>query len=303
LKINDLTNLVKLLGKHRVSVDYTIECSSGSTIIRVLNNELKQTIGSEVEIEAECVENTCVTPRILSIRDYTRYLHELISATILSRILSCKCRVKLIVVYDTWDRDFHVLVYLNKLFKQHGLNIDVHEYRDYVFKLLEFKNIYNRVRDLQRVLKHVSDDRSESEYRMLLSVMDRMLVEIKDLWLGNPDLFDRIYKIILGLEQGVEEIAENTGKSIELYLGDYREVLKSWMDSVEKLIMDYNVEYKFIDSHLDLGVREYGLNNTLNSLVSYLRRQCGRIVFVNGEEYGVVLKMLNIDEYVDYVMV
>ena len=294
--------LLKDIADYKEPSDYKISCSNNSIYLEIKNEELITRIGTNtIQLEKLHEERiTCLVSRILNITETSKYVKELKTIAVISKILEFTNNVKTFIVLDDISPDIILTAYYFGKIKNKIENITpekIIEISIYIKYLQLLKNILSHVKDLQKQLRYIHDPHKEEEYRIKLSRLDNLMPTISKLWENNRELFDKIHYIINKDEKTDEEIIRETLNNHE-YLAKLVLIRNFWKKYIENII-DKQIKYTiiFLSEITPVSTELKELDIKLNYLLKYLRDTylCEEIIFLDGEEYSILQKYTGLE--------
>ncbi len=306
MKIKDFLKqyigLLKNIADYKEPSDYKISCSNNSIYLEIKNEELIARIGTNtIQLEKPHDERiTCLVSRVLNITETSKYVKELKTIAVTSKILEFTNNVKTFIVLDDISPDMILTAYYLRKIKNKIENITPEkmiEISVYIKYLQLLKNILSHVKDLQKQLRYTHDPNKEEEYRIELSRLDKLMPTISKLWENNRKLFDEIHYIINKDEKTDEEIIRETLNNPE-YLAKLVLIRNLWKKYIENII-DKQIKYIiiFLSEITPVSTELKELDIKLNYLLKYLRDTylCEEIIFLDGEEYSILQKYTGLE--------
>ncbi len=296
-----LKKILGILTRYSFNKDYVIKCIDQRIVVELLGEKLVRVcrekgllINNYFEVEIPAFSKPCVIPRIQYIEDFHRYLHEVHGAFILNKIIDCKIPITTYIFISTHTDDFLFMTYLYNRLKEENIELEINQLVEYGFKLFQLKQLYTRIKDLEKILRREYNEKLYYEYQDLVRELDRLTPQVKDLWEYNRELFDKIYSVILSIDKDWNDLIDSIRLNIVVYKDDMEELISTW----KKIYMDianiYQVSPIIIDTLNELEATSTYLNDIFKRVIEYLRSKgCNEILIVDGEEYHILERIVN----------
>ncbi|OYT38212.1 MAG: hypothetical protein B6U89_06210 [Desulfurococcales archaeon ex4484_58] len=305
---NNIVKLAKTLQRYEYNKDYIIECDKDKVLLTVNRKELIKLLekihyNELLDKIYQWINSNrvCITPGIHGIDEIKLYEYEL--AIIIYNLLKCQGYVDFKVFLDDLSDKTLLFTYIYRILLDRDGEIIEEKPLDilvkYVFTLFEFKEIRDRLKELERELEIKYSSTLYQEYELKLRELDTLMPMIKDLWLGDREFFDLINDIILSIDKDRGRIINSVKKTLENYYEFFESIHNKWIELYRKVSDKYSMKPEFIflskfyelHSGLDL---EFG--EKLRSIYEYLDRMGYNMkIVVNGEEYLILTELSNLD--------
>ncbi len=296
--IDDVVKIASHLSKYNYNIDYSISCIDDNSIIDIDNPVLEKKLGSNklfiksfFPVESKHI---CISSRIYDLDNI--FYEEIEPYIVVVKLFSCIHRFKAFIFLNNKTQLFYEIVYvLRELDKKWGLRPDLTVLSGLVDTLFKYKEIYNRIKDLEKILRNNYSEKYYEEYLDKVNELDKILPILKDLWINHRELFDKVNEAVLSTEydgRGVRDYINNN-------YNEYREYIlyveNKWFNLVNDIAETYGVKptILFIDRIVgdetddkELFLKTYGFLKKLG---------CSTIYFIDGEEYIVLKTMLGLD--------
>jgi hypothetical protein len=303
-----LYRIVGMLAKYRYDKDYGINCRDQCIELIIHNDELgRRLIGRETGEVMLVIRypyrNLCISTRLLDI-SYAKYMNELIASIILYKLLSCNDKYTYVFIIDSLSRDslltgYYVLKYMDR----YSLGIgdrDLYDFGNYVLKLIMFKEVSTRVRELRRALRIRYDQRIYEEYINEVEKLDRITPMLTSLWEKDKEFFDNLLKIIDEEEITSDDLVKNIIGNNDLLL-KITEIINSYFNRlIRRISVEYGINYEliYVDKITPIhGVDALRIDYRLKYILGYLRSNfgCSNLLIIDGEEYEILKNISSLD--------
>jgi len=310
IKVSELADLVKYLAQLEYGVDYSIECRNGKAVI-VFAKPQHYSLSAHsakhcVEIPLTTLpENLCLMPSIQFVDDVdlSRRENEFKHLAILYNILKCAGKVEIYVVLNTFSKHF---LFLSHILDRLGLDSAGWSFSKvvkYALTALALKEYQRRAMKLASLLMSSFDERLREEHLRVVSEIDKLVNTVKNWWLEDREVFEKIYSTVMSFEDSVEDLYEKFSKNP---LSHYSRIYKAsilWRREFSEVLQKLGLKPEFIDTLLDLNLRDDKLKALLERVITYLveNRGCKHVIVVGPEVYCILLKSIeNAELFVIY---
>jgi len=299
IRVAELADLVKYLAQLEHGVDYNIECRNGKAIV-VFTKPQHYSLSTHsakhyVEVPLSTIlENLCLMPSIQFVdnMDFSRSESEFKHLAVLYNIFKCAGEVKIYVVLNTSSKHF---VFLSHIIDKLGLNPEkwgFSKVAKYALTALALKENQRKAAKLASLLMSIFDERLREEHLHVVSEIDKLVNIVKNWWLKDREVFERVYSTVMGIEDGAEDLYE---KFFENPLLHYSKIYKArilWEGELSGILQKLGLKPEFIDTLMDLNLRDDILKVLLERVIAHLieNKGCKHIVVVGPEVYRVLLK-------------
>ncbi len=302
-----LYKIIGVLVKYKYNRDYSINCENQYTVLNINNEDLRRKLFGEKDKAVLIIKygyrNLCISTRLLDI-SYAKYMDELIASIILYKLLSCSGNYIYVFIIDSLSRNslltgYYMLKYMNR-YNCEIRNMDLYDLGNYVLKLIMFKEISDRVKELGRMLRIRYDQRMYDEYIVEVEKLDKITQMLTSLWEKNKELFDNLLNIINEDRMTSDDLIKNIIADDDLLLKITKIIDNHFNELARKISGEYGIGYKiiYVDKIVPIrAVETLRIDFKLSRLSDYLRKSfgCDNLLIINGEEYEILRSISNLN--------
>jgi len=298
-KLAELADLVKYLAQLEYGVDYNIECRDRKAV--VVFTKL-QYYALSVRSTDHCIEislstlpeNPCLMPSIQFVddTDLSRRESEFKHLAVLYNILKCAGEVRLYIVLNTSSKHFIFLSHVLDKLRLESEKWSFSKVAKYALTALALKEYQSKAAKLASLLTSSFDERLREEYLRVVNEVDKLINIVKNWWLEDREVFEEVYSAVMSVEESVEDLYD---KFSENPLSHYSKIHKAsilWRREFSEVVRKLGLKPEFIDTLLDLNLRDDTLKALLERVVAYLieNKGCRHVIIVGPEAYRILLK-------------